>query len=219
MCRIGLSVLPSLIGSLGTGTWQGAESQSWDAEVLGGETRTSSLSPSVDATTHKHPDALQKDTDTTVLHFGLDYNWYLQETAFPWRPRWRRDPRRWPHSPPTDGQGREGGEVLRGRQSEEAEVETETADGSPRPLGGPFCAGPRAASCCSDIQPSAGLSEVCWTAWSFSQRSLHPENMQRLVVRRPKNVFQQKKKELKVYCHLKQSQPHLSFTLFCLYAC
>lgn len=87
--------------------------------------------------------------------------------------------------------------MLRGRQSEEAEVETETADGSPRPLGGPFCAGPRAASGRSDIQRSAGLSEVCWTAWSFSQRSLHPENMQRLVVRRPKSVFQQRKEGIK----------------------
>lgn len=60
MCRIGLDMLPSLIASVGKGTWQGAESQSWVAEVLGGERWTSSLSPNTDTATHKYPDAGQK---------------------------------------------------------------------------------------------------------------------------------------------------------------
>lgn len=45
-------MLLSLIGS--AGTWQGAESQSWDAEVLGGERWTSSRSPNTVTGTHTH---------------------------------------------------------------------------------------------------------------------------------------------------------------------
>lgn len=63
--------------------------------------------------------------------------------------------------------------VLRGRQSEEAVVEMERANGSLCPLGGPFCAGPRASSCCSDMQLSVGLSEACQTASSFFHLTVH----------------------------------------------
>lgn len=66
--------------------------------------------------------------------------------------------------------------VMRGKQSEEAGVGMERVDGSPRPLGGPFCAGPQASSCCSDTQMSAGLSEACWTASSFFHWSVHSKN-------------------------------------------
>lgn len=58
--------------------------------------------------------------------------------------------------------GGEGAE--RGRQSEEAGVEKEMGAGSHCPFVGPFCAGARASSCCSDIQLFVGPSEVCWTA-------------------------------------------------------
>lgn len=67
---------------------------------------------------------------------------------------------------------------MRGRPSEEAGVEMERVDGSPRPLGGPFCAGPQASSCCSDIELSVGLSGACWTASSFFHWSLHSKNKQ-----------------------------------------
>lgn len=54
VCRTGLVVPPSLIGSEGSGSWHGAESQSLEVEVLGGDRRTSSLSPNTDTRTHTH---------------------------------------------------------------------------------------------------------------------------------------------------------------------
>lgn len=66
----------------------------------------------------------------------------------------------------------------RGRRSEGAGVEMETADGSRRPLGGPFCAGPQPSSCCSDIRLSVGLSGAGWTVWSLFHSVVHSENKQ-----------------------------------------
>lgn len=72
----------------------------------------------------------------------------------------------------------EGEGVLKGRQSKEAGVKMKRVDGSPRPHGGPFCAGPQASSCCSDIQWSVGLLEACWTALSFFHWLVHSKNKQ-----------------------------------------
>lgn len=99
VCRTCLDVPLSLIGSAGKGTWLGAESQSWDAELLGGERWTSSLSPNTDTGTQKHTDAGQYVTHSAVVQLlFLDaVNPYLQERVSLWCPRWWRSPHQWPH--------------------------------------------------------------------------------------------------------------------------